>query len=277
MLAYSTNAYTQTDALDAVRRIGALGYDGVEVLLDKPHLFPPATSDADVDAVGQAVADAGLRVVSCNGNTARGFFRDPPDEGLFEPSLNHPDPAVRRRRIDCARHGLEIAARLGSPAMSLSSGRCHPSTPPDVAFGLLVESLKPIMERATALGVKVGIEAEPALLVETTVEVMEVADRVGAQGLGLNFDLGHAAVMGEDLVARAAAVAGRTWNVHVEDIRGGKHWHHVPGDGDLDLGAALNALLEAGYAGAFTVELYTYADDPDGAGGRALEHLKTLL
>lgn len=277
MLAYSTNAYTRHDVVDAVRRVGALGYAGVELLLDRPHLFPPTASPAEIDAVAQAVADSGLQVVSCNGNTARGFFDNPPDEGLFEPSLNHPDPAVRQRRIQCMCQGLEIAARIGAPTMSVSTGRLHATTPPEVAFGLLVESLKPIMERATALGIKVGIEPEPALLVETTVEALEVAERVGAQGLGLNFDLGHAAVMGEDLVARAAQVAHRTWNVHVEDIRGGKHWHHVPGEGDLDLGSALTALRAAGYAGAFTVELYTYADDPDGAGARALAHLQTLL
>ena len=276
MFAYSTNAYTRTDLADAIRRIAGLGYEGIEILLDTPHLFPPTSSDQDVDDVRQALDAAGLRVSNTNGNTARGYFDDPPDEGVFEPSLNHPDPAVRQRRIDCALRGLEIAAALGSPAMSTSSGKCHPTTPPERAFDLLVESLKPIMERAEALGVNVGIEAEPALLVETTVEVMEVAERVGSDRLGLNFDLGHAAVMGEDLVARAAAVAHRTWNVHVEDIRAGKHWHHVPGDGDLDLAAALTALRAAGYSGAFTVELYTYVEDPDLAGRRALEHLLGL-
>lgn len=277
MLAYSTNAYTRTDVVDAVRRVGGLGFAGVELLLDIPHLYPPTVTDAQLDAVARAVADAGLTVVSCNGNTARGHFDDPPDEGLFEPSLNHPDSAVRQARIDIALRGLQITARVGAPCMSLSSGRCHPTTPPERAFDLLARSLTPIVQRAEELGLKVGIEPEPALLVETTTEALAVAERVGSPALGLNFDLGHAAVMGEDLVARAAAVAHRTWNVHVEDIRGGKHWHHVPGDGDLDLGAALNALRAAGYAGAFTVELYTYANDPDGAGRRALDHLTSLL
>ncbi len=276
MFAYSTNAYTQFGAVEAVQRIAALGYDGVEVLLDAPHLFPPTATADEIKAVALATGRCGLPVVSVNANTARGYWAEPPDEGLFEPSLNHPDGAVRRRRIDCALRGLEIAAALGAPTMSLSSGRCHPSTPPEQAMSLLVDSLGPVMERAEALGVRVGLEPEPALLVETTVEAMDVADRVGSASLGLNFDIGHAAVMGEDLVAQARAVARRTWNVHVEDIRGGKHWHHVPGDGDLDLAAALGALRGAGYQGAFTVELYTYAASPDDAGRRALEHLRSL-
>ena len=80
-----------------------------------------------------------------------------------------------------------------------------------------MESLKHICEAAAKYGVKLGIEYEPGLLVERAVELAEVIERVGSPELGANLDIGHSYLDGESPEAAVALLAGRIWNVHVED------------------------------------------------------------
>ena len=39
-LAFSTNAFVRYPVTEAVERIAAAGYEGVELLADVPHLYP---------------------------------------------------------------------------------------------------------------------------------------------------------------------------------------------------------------------------------------------
>ena len=39
-LAFSTNAYTRFPLIESLRRIGAAGFAGVEILADQPHAYP---------------------------------------------------------------------------------------------------------------------------------------------------------------------------------------------------------------------------------------------
>ena len=63
----------------------------------------------------------------------------------------------------------------------------------------------------------------------------------------------------------------------MEDIRGAKHYHLVPGDGDLPFARYFNALRGIGYDGFLTLELYTCLDAPVEAGQRSLQFLTPLL
>ena len=68
-------------------------------------------------------------------------------------------------------------------------------------------------------------------------------------------------------------LAGRIWNLHVEDIPGRKHYHMIPGEGTLDW-PALRAALEAIHYDRFlTVELYTHTADPQAAAEKSFAFL----
>ena len=134
-----------------------------------------------------------------------------------------------------------------------------------------------ICSAAAELGVNVGIEYEPGLLVESAVEAMAVIERVNSPCLGVNFDIGHSRVFGEPIDETVDLLAGRIWNVHVEDIKGRKHFHLIPGLGDLPFAHYINALRRINYDGYLTVELYSYPEQPHDAGRSALNFLKPLL
>ena len=116
------------------------------------------------------------------------------------------------------------------------------------------------------------------MLVETTDQYLEIAERVNAPSIGLNFDVGHAFCMSEDIPAQIAKLAPHIKHYHFEDIAATRvHHHMVPGLGAIDFGEILTAIKKTGYDGWITVELYPNIDDPDGAARRAIEVLGPLV
>ena len=276
-LAYSTNAYTRSELPAALRAIAALGYDGAEILCDRPHWFPGEVTEAELEDIAALCAELGLGIGNLNANTANGYFDPPPPENSFEPALTNPDPTLRRWRQDYTIEALRLASRLGARSVSVTAGRPTPGCPPQTALGHFVDSLQRICEAAARFDVRVGIEYEPGLLVERASEALAVIRRVDSPHLGVNFDIGHSWLNGEPPRETTRSLAGRIWNVHVEDIAANKHFHLVPGDGDLPFDEYFAGLRDIDYHGYLTVELYSYPERPDAVGGRALEYLRGVL
>lgn len=279
-LAFSTNAYTAYELPEAVDRIAEHGYDGVEILADTPHAFLPEFGDDEREALQRALDETGLSVSNVNANTVCGYYDDAPPSSFFDPAIITADDEDREWRIEYTKRAIDFAAAVDSPAVCLATGRPLPGNPPERAREYLLESLAEITEYADDAGVLVGIEYEPELLVECTDEVLSLIDDVGSDVLGVNLDVGHAAVYGEDPAESIRACAGHITGVHLEDIVGGrrgKHYHRIPGEGDLDFGGIFAALDDIGYDGFATMELYTYPDAPDEAAAEAYSALERYV
>lgn len=277
-LAFSTNAYTRFQLPEAVARIADHGYAGVEILGDDPHAYFPTFDDEHRAALETALDETGLAVSNVNANTAMGYYDDAPPSAFFDPTVVTDDDDERRWRVDYTKAAIDLAAAVGSPAVCLATGRALPGNPPERAREYLRESLHDILDHAEERGVDVGIEFEPELLVESTAETLSLIEEIDRPSLGVNLDVGHAAVYGEDPAEAIRRSAGHITGLHVEDIVGGlrgKHYHRVPGEGDLDFRAMFDALDDVGYDGFATLELYTYPDAPDEAARRAYEELSS--
>ena len=277
-LAFSTNAYTRHALPDAIESIADHGYAGVEILGDEPHAYFPAFDDADEERLVAALDKTGIAVSNINANTATGYYDDAPPSSFFDPSVVTADDADREWRIEYTKRAIDLAALIGAPAVCLATGRPLPGTPPERAHEHLRDSLDSILDYAEEYDVDVGIEYEPELLVECTEEVLALIDDIGRDSLGINLDVGHAAVYGEDPAEAIRRSAGHVTGLHLEDIVGGirgKHYHRIPGEGDLDFRAIFDALDDIGYEGFATLELYTYPDRPDEAAREAYEALST--
>jgi sugar phosphate isomerase/epimerase len=279
-LAFGTNAYTRFPLPEAVRRIADHGYSGVELLADTPHAFVPAFDDADREELAAALEETGLAVSNVNANTTMGYYDDAPPSAFFEPSLITADEDARTWRIDYTKGAIDLAAAVDAPAVCVATGRPLPGNPPERARTYLLDSLHEILDYAEPAGVDVGIEFEPELLVESTDEVLELIEEVDRDSLGVNLDIGHAAVYGEEPAESVRRCAGHITGIHLEDIAGGirgKHYHLIPGEGDLDFERVFEALEEVGYDGFATLELYTYPDEPDRAAREAYEALERYV
>jgi sugar phosphate isomerase/epimerase len=273
-LSFSTNAFTRFSVFEAVQRIAAAGYEGVEILADSPHIFAPAFTRVDLERLRSLLRETGLQVANINANTAMGYYGRDFWEPLFEPSLANPVDAERRWRIDYTLRCIELASLLQCPSVSITSGRMVPGVSPDGSLNLLKQSLRELIPCAEEHAVRLGIEYEPGLLIENCRELASLLDEMGSPLLGANLDLGHSHVLGEDPEAVLETLKGRVFHIHLEDIAQGKHHHLIPGDGDLDFNLIFTLLRRFGFAGFVTVELYTYPQCPDEAARRSLDHLR---
>lgn len=276
-LAFSTNAFTRFTLDEALRRIAGHGYRGVEVLADAPHAVPERTSDAEAERLRGLLGELALTVANINDNTMFHHWTDAPPEPFFEPALVSEDPELRAVRLANILRTLEIAPRLGARNISITTGKPLGGMSPEACEPVLRDGLMRVLDRAEAVGVDVGIECEPGLLVETSDELLALIDRVGSARLGANLDIGHALVSGEDPAEAVRRLRGRIWNLHVEDIRDRKHYHRIPGEGDVDFAALAAALRETGYDRWATLELYTCAADPNRAASESLRILKPFF
>jgi sugar phosphate isomerase/epimerase len=272
-LAYSSNAYMRVPIGEAIDRIAALGYTGIELMADKPHLWPAATSDAELSDVRRRLDDRGLTISNINA------FMMNAVEDFWHPSWIEPDVGYRRRRVQHTIDALSMAAKVGAPSITTEPGGPLPSgVSRQQAMDWFISGLKECLVVAEDVGVDLLVEPEPQLLIERAEDFLVLVQRVDSPSFGLNFDLGHFYCVGEPLPLRIQELKALTRHYHVEDIAADRvHEHLIPGRGVIDFAEVMNAIRKTRFKGWLTVELYPYLDDPDGAGREALAFLRGLI
>ena len=211
----------------------------------------------------------------------------PPPAGLpAELLTRRPDLAAARERLFAADTRVRESRAALLPRISLTAqGGTTTSELSDIlssdfsVWTLAGNLAQPILDGGRLrAGVKLAVEYEPGLLIGSCADTQELLQKMKrAAGLGVNLDLGHAICAGEDPVESFKALKGRVTGMHIEDIKGTKHQHLVPGEGDVDFAALLGGLRKAGWSGHLICELYPYADDPEPAARAAHAALAPLL
>lgn len=274
-LAYSSNAYMRYGVVDAIDRVADLGYDGIELMADVPHLWPASTDQKLIDAVRRRLDERGLAISNVNAfmMNAVGDF--------WHPSWIEEDEDYRRLRVDHTIAALRMAARLGAPSITTEPGGPKPfgaGVTREATLGVFVDGLRKALHVAEDAGVMLLVEPEPGLLIETAGEALELATMVSSPMFGINFDAGHFYCVSDPLPETVERLRTCTKHYHLEDIAATRvHQHLVPGHGAIDFAALLAAIARTSYHGFLTVELYPYLDDPDAAGREAREFLTPLL
>jgi len=276
-LSFSTNAFVRFSVSDAIGIIAKTGYSGVEILADVPHLYPFSTTGYKLDEVAASLKKNRIEAANINANTAVGYYGAKFWEPLFEPSLANPDRDARSWRVEFTKKCIDMAAFLSCRNVSVTSGRMVPGVKPETSLALLKQSVFEIVEYAAARHVRVGMEYEPGLLVERADELEGLILEIGAENFGVNLDFGHSHLAGEAPVDVAQRLASRIFHVHLEDISGRKHYHLIPGEGDIDFEDIFRALAGIEYDGFLTVELYTCPENPEQAAGKALDYLNDIF
>jgi len=272
-LAYSANAYMKHTVLDAIDRIGALGYAGIELMADVPHLWPEWVGDAMIDDVRRRLDHRGMAISNVNA------FMMNAVQDFWHPSWIEPDLAFRRLRVAHTIAALRLADRLGAPSITTEPGGPLPDgVSREAAMDTFVEGLGEALTVAEEVGVALLVEPEPGLLIERMDEFLDLAERIDSPLFGLNFDVGHAFCVADPLPESIARMAALTKHYHVEDIAADRvHQHLIPGRGAIDFSAVISAIHATNYDGFITVELYPYVTDPDAAGREARDVLTPLL
>ena len=127
-----------------------------------------------------------------------------------------------------------------------------------------------VADHVAARGLAFAYHHHLGTVVETAADLDAFLAHTGAS-VGLTLDTGHATLGGIDPLAVIAAHPRRIAHVHCKDVRGARHretraagrsfldgvlagMFTVPGDGDIDFGAVMQALKAIDYAGWIIIE-----------------------
>jgi sugar phosphate isomerase/epimerase len=115
-LAFSSNAYLDVPVGEAVARIGAAGYRGIELLADVPHAWPAGLLEVQRESIRAAVRGHGLTISNINAFMMNAIAD--PRQPYWHPGWTDPDPHYRAIRREHTKRALRLAAELGAPAIS---------------------------------------------------------------------------------------------------------------------------------------------------------------
>ena len=256
--AYNTNGCGSHRLDDALDLMADAGYAGVALTRDHHHFDPFAeTWASDARALRRRLEGLGMGSVI---ETGARFLLDP--RAKHEPTLVTSDPAGRARRVAFLRRAIDIAAILGSEAVSFWAGVPKAGVDRQEARTWLREGLAEVVAHAAKAGVVAALEPEPGMLIETPAEWEALA----VEGLALALDTGHCLVTQEV----DPSVAVRRWASHLgtvslEDMKRGVHLHLPFGEGDMDVPDVLDALEEVGFDKLVCVELSRESPQADKA------------
>jgi sugar phosphate isomerase/epimerase len=224
---------------EIARRLERLGYDGVELMGDLAAYSPAEAS--------QILGDCGLEVLSLTPENV---------------DLAHPDPAVRTVAVDYYLRLLDFAAELGHPLVSCHGyvGRIRPISSLEEEWGVFVEAVRQLAERARNLDLQIVMEVlnrYEAHLVNTGAEALEFVAEVGMDNVDVLLDAYHMNIEEASPAGALRQVGSRLGLYHVADSN-----RQAIGRGHTDFGAQLAVLDEIGYQGPVIMECTAPGPDP---------------
>jgi sugar phosphate isomerase/epimerase len=272
-LGYNTNGFACHRLADALNLLADIGYQTAAITLDLHALDPYGP-----DLAGEIRDIRGLlqnQNLCCVIETGARFLLDPRRKHL--PSLLSADEAGRRRRLDFLCRAVEIAVALEAEAVSFWSGAADPTVPADVAWSLLLDACDELLTRAVRYDLRLAFEPEPGMFIERMDQFERLSNELHHPRFGLTLDVGHVHCLGDGAPAeRIRQFADHLFNVHIEDMRAGRHEHLMFGEGEMVFQPIFSTLEEVGYTGSLNVELSRHSHDAVNAAQKAFDFLSAL-
>ena len=254
-IGFRTAGFHQWPIDRALRALGDLGYDGVEVCLEHPGCRPEGLTEAEAQRQAQVCKEAGLSVASVS---------------------YHADAEEPTTRRETTIRGLDLVPAFGVEVYIVNGRRVDPQAPGQ-ALRDLEALLDVLLPRASELAVRIAVEPEPGLAVGSSADMQALLERRASPSLAVNLDVGHAFLTDPDVCASVRCLGSAIAHTHLEGMPAGVHRHLLPGEGDLDLAGVCRALTEIGYTGYGTIDLFDIADDPVGWARAALAPLRAIV
>ena len=269
---YSTNAFVKYSLDESLEKIAALGFRGTEIMGDRPHLYPPDFEAADLTRIKKNLEKHNMKVTNLNSFTLFAVG------DTYLPSWIESEKERRNIRIQHTLDCLKVAKDLECNNISIPPGGPLNNLSRKDAMALFHQGLEQVVPKAEELNVKILVEPEPDLLMESTKEFKPFIKDVQSKMVGLNFDIGHFFCAGEDPAKAFEELFEYVGHVHVEDIAATRiHNHLIAGRGVIGFLDIFKTMVELKYQGDISLELYPYVDTPELAGQESLEYLRPIF
>jgi hydroxypyruvate isomerase len=229
--------FTEHEFLERFAPARAAGFAAVE--FPSPYAHPAAQ-------IARRLADNALACVLFNlpmGDKARGDFGiacRPGREAEFRAGVAQ---------------ALDYARALGAPRLNCIAGTAAPGEDRAALRATLVGNLRYAARQCAAAGVGLVIEPinthdVPGFLLPRCAEAAALIEEVADPNLGLQCDLYHTAMMGDDCAAVLAALRPVIRHIQFADAPG----RGEPGSGTLPLARLFEAIDAGGYEGWVSAE-----------------------
>jgi sugar phosphate isomerase/epimerase len=160
-----------------LQRVHALGFDGVQLFVNRPLAAEPG----EIDRVADAYRQAGVEVCQIN--------------GWYEPLCAREDER-RAAGVAGAQALVRIGQRVGALSVYLRPGGLnphghwfpHPENHSPATFDRLVDSLRAVCTVAEAEGMRLALEGHVLSPLADADTVRAMIEAVGSPALGSNFD-----------------------------------------------------------------------------------------
>jgi len=269
---YSTNAFKKFSLDEAIEKIARIGFKGVEILGDRPHLYPPDFDDVQLVHLNEVLVKNDLKLTNLNSFTLFAVG------DTYLPSWIEPEKERREIRIQHTLDSLKVAKQIGCPNISIPPGGPLDGMARSQAMQLFHQGLDRVVALAEELGVMILVEPEPDLMIETSAQFKDFIKDVQSDAIGLNFDIGHFFCVGEDPKAAFEELFQWVGHVHIEDIAASReHNHLIAGRGGIEFKRIFQSMAQFGYQYDISLELYTYQDMPEEAGQESLDYLRPIF
>jgi len=269
---YSTNAFKKFTLNEAIEKIARIGFKGVEILGDRPHLYPPDFDEFKLAQLNEVLAKNDMKLTNLNSFTLFAVG------DTYLPSWIEPDKERREIRIQHTLDSLKVAKQIGCPNISIPPGGPLDGMARPQALQLFHQGLDRVVSLAEELGIMILVEPEPDLMIETTAQSKDFIKDVQSDAIGLNFDIGHFFCVGEDPKAAFEELFQWVGHVHIEDIDPSReHNHLIAGHGGIEFKEIFQSMAQLGYQHDISLELYTCQDMPEAAGQESLNYLRPIF
>ena len=237
---------------EAIEQIGALGFDGAEICLERRDWSVYPFDKGEARAAKEAVERAGLTYRSLS------FHQD---------YIYNDDKLAETKRI------IPLTRDVGADVFVFSG--CKKVSRDKAEWNRAVARTRELVRVAEDSDVTLALEFEPDFVIGSTAELLRLFDEVDASCLCANLDLGHVFLVDDDPLGSILTLGTKIAHCHIENMGTGVHRHRLPWDGDMDLQAYIDALKQSGFAGGMALDMYDC--DYAAVAGDSISYLRKLI
>lgn len=266
----ASGVYLNYPFAEAIKRVSAAGYDGIDAWSGRPHIYRSDFSAGELRQLRRRVQDQGMIVSSF----LPAFYRYPY-------SLSSPNNIIRLDSIQYMKECVDNAVLLGAPIVLLVPGKTIYGQSITDAWQRLAASIDAVCQYSRQYEIMLGLEAVNHYvsdLVNTAADAWKMIAQLGHDNLGVVLDTGHMNLAAETSKQAVDLLGNKLLQVHVNDNDGQHQQNLVPGEGTFNFAELLDVLNQSRFDGFLTAELgYHYTFDPDPAVQLTAQKMRQML